>query len=67
MPEVFIINRFKYKDNMTAEWWDRFKNLKEEKIKNLKKIVELNIFDESVFTGDIDVDDVLRFYLLKKR
>ena len=67
MPELFIINRFKYKDNLTAEWWDRFSSLDTDKLIKVKEIIALNNFNDlTVETGDRLIDDVLKYYLIKK-
>ena len=66
MPEAFIIHRFKYKDSLTAEWWDKFNRLDEVRLKRLKKIVASNMFKEATVTGDQAVDEVLGYYLVKR-
>ncbi len=62
MPETFIIHRFKYKDNHTAEWWRKFNSLGEIQLTKLKEIVAANLFHGEIATGDRDVDEVLKFY-----
>ena len=62
MPEAFIIYRFKYKDNLTAEWWKKFNLLDTVQLNILKKIVAVNHFDKNIATGNPDVDEVLRYY-----
>lgn len=66
MPEAFIIHRFKYKDNLTAEWWDKFNRLDAEKLKILQGIVSLNLFDDNTGTGDPVIDEVLEYYRVKR-
>lgn len=66
MPEAFIIHRFKYKDNLTAEWWEKFNRLNEMQLNRLKEIVVLNLFDETTVTGDPAVDDVLKYYQVRR-
>ena len=66
MPEAFIIHRFKYKDNLTAEWWEKFCCLNETQSKKLKKIVAKNKFDDSTKTGDPFVDEVLAYYRVQR-
>lgn len=66
MPEAFIIHRFKYKDNLTAEWWEKFNSLNETQLNKLKEIVVMNMFDENLATGDPAVDEVLRYYQVKR-
>lgn len=63
MPETFIIQRFRYKDNLTEEWWDKFCRLDCDKLNALKEIVSVNIFDETCMSNDDDVNDVLKYYM----
>ena len=62
MPEAFIIHRFKYKDNLTTEWWEKFNHLDEAQLNKLKGVVAANLFDETTATGDPAVDEVLKYY-----
>jgi len=66
MPEAFIIHRFKYKDNLTAEWWDKFSLLSETQSEKLKKIVAKNKFDDSANTGNSNIDEVLEYYRVQR-
>ena len=67
MPEAFIIHRFKYKDNMTAEWWDKYQQLDAEQLECLQTIVATNEFDVSAATtGDPAVDNVLNYYKVRR-
>ncbi len=66
MPEAFIIHRFKYKDNLTAEWWEKYVRLNDTQLKILKEIVAVNVFDVNTATGDIDVDEVLKYYQVRR-
>lgn len=66
MPEAFIIHRFKYKDTLAAEWWERYSSLSAQKLTRLQRIVALNRFDETVYTRDADVDAVLRYYMVQR-
>jgi hypothetical protein len=66
MPEAFIIHRFKYKDNLTAEWWEKFNSLDEMQLNRLKAIVAVNVFDENIATGDPSIDEVLRYYQVRR-
>jgi len=66
MPEAFIIYRFKYKDNLTAEWWEKYNSLDDIQLKRLKEIVALNVFNKTTVTGDVAVDEVLRYYQVKR-
>jgi hypothetical protein len=66
MPESFIIHRFKYKDNLTAEWWDKYNRLNISQLEQLQTIVAANLFDETTVTGDLAVDEVLKYYQVKR-
>lgn len=67
MPEAFIIHRFKYKDNLTAEWWEKYNNLDASQLKKLQSIVAANLFDDAtITTGDPVVDDVLKYYQVRR-
>jgi hypothetical protein len=66
MPEAFIIHRFKYKDNLTAEWWEKYNRLNSVQLNRLKEIVAVNIFDETTVTGDVAIDKVLKYYQVKR-
>lgn len=67
MPEDFIINRFKYKDNLTSEWWEMFNSLDPVQLDRVKRIIAVNLFDESTETGEPDIDRVLNYYRLHRR
>lgn len=66
MPEAFIIHRLKYKDNLTAEWWEKFNSLDEMQLNRLKAIVAVNVFDENIATGEPSIDGVLRYYQVRR-
>ncbi len=66
MPEAFIIHRFKYKENLTADWWDLYKKLDEMQLNQLQEIVAKNQFEEKITTGNIAVDSVLKHYYIKR-
>lgn len=66
MPEAFIIHRFKYKDNLTAEWWEKFDSLEEVQLNRLKEIVAVNLFNENTATGDPAIDEVLVYYQVRR-
>lgn len=67
MPEAFIIHRFKYKDNVTAEWWEKFTSLSEVQCDIVKGIVANNRFsDEICILNDTAINEVLEFYKLKR-
>jgi hypothetical protein len=68
MPEAFIIYRFKYKDNLTQQWWKQFNLLNEEQREILQNIVSKNDFaniDETVKNKKIRA--VLEFYKIKRQ
>jgi hypothetical protein len=65
MPEAFIIHRFKYKENLTAEWWNKYNRLDVIRLKKLQQIVAMNLFDKNTATGDPNVDEVLKYYQLR--
>jgi len=67
MPEAFIIHRFKYKDNLTAEWWQKFCDLDIEQSKQAKEIISKNKFKDGDFNcKDEKVRDVLSYYKITK-
>ncbi|MEQ4489585.1 MAG: hypothetical protein AAC990_04365 [Dehalococcoides mccartyi] len=66
MPEAFIIHRFKYKDNLTAEWWEKYNRLDDVQLLRLKKIAAKNVFDDTTITGDVAVDEVLKYYNVRR-
>lgn len=67
MPEAFIIHRFKYKENLTVEWWNKFNSLNATQSETLKAIVAKNRFtDEYLTTEDPAVLDVIEFYKVKR-
>ncbi len=67
MPEALMIHRFKYKDNLTVEWWDKYNRLDMSQLEKLQSIVAANLFDETTMTtGDSAVDDVLKYYQIPR-
>jgi len=66
MPEAFIIHRFKYKENLTAKWWNLYKKLDEMQKNQLQEIVAKNQFEEKIITGDHAIDNVLNFYYIQR-
>ena len=68
MPEAFIIHRFKYKDNLTAEWRLKFNALDEHQMQSAKSIIAKNSFtDEDILqASDTAVREVLEYYRIKK-
>ncbi len=65
MPEEFIIHRFKYKENLTAEWWNKYIRLDTAQLEKLQQIVAINHFNEIFATGDPTLDEVLKYYQVK--
>jgi hypothetical protein len=65
MPEAFIFHRLKYKDNLAAEWWNKFNSLDDFRLSKIKKIIAKNKFDKKNKTGDPSIDDVLKYYYVK--
>lgn len=68
MPEAFIIHRFKYKDNLTVEWREKFNELSDDQLKKAKNIIALNDFEESTIssTGDPAIYEVLQYYRIRR-
>ena len=68
MPEALIINRMKYKDNITAEWWKKWSALSPY-LKNIaKKYIFAYDFSDEVVNGieNDAVQEVLRYYQIKR-
>ena len=68
MPEIFIINRFKYKDNLTKEWHKKFHSLSPEDRKFAKKIIAKNDFSNEIIDSikNLKIAEVLHYYQLKR-
>lgn len=68
MPEAFIIHRFKYKDNLTIEWWEKFSALNEDQLLSAKTIIADNIFTVDTIRDDLDNDvlEVLEYYKIQR-
>lgn len=68
MPEAFIISRFKYKDNLTREWREKFHALGEAELAAAKAIIALNDFSDDVIAAvdNEEVAEVLRYYQIKR-
>jgi len=68
MPEAFIIHRFKYKDNLTAEWWERFNTLNVSQLKTAKEIISHNVFNDETIKGcrSKAVREVLEYYRIQR-
>ena len=68
MPETFIIERMKYKENLTKEWRAAFLSLEGAARKEARAIIAANDFSEAV-TAHVEraeVRDLLRYYRVKK-
>lgn len=59
MPESFIINRMKYKDNLAMEWEEKFFSADEQTSKFLKEIIAENVFTDEI----LNQHEILKFYL----
>lgn len=66
MPEAFIIHRFKYKDNLTAEWWNKYSSLSPAQLEVIQSLIAGNHFNGKKTTGDPSIDEVLSFYQVKR-
>ena len=67
MPEAFIIQRKKYGDNLTNEWWEKYNALNEDQRNQELKIILRNEFTEEIFSSESqNVKDVLNYYFIKR-
>ena len=68
MPEAFIIQRYKYKDNLTAEWWAKYISLDKSQRERALEIILENQFSEEIISSmrSPAVRDVLNYYLTKR-
>ena len=67
MPEALIINRFKYKYNVTIEWRKDFNSLNPEQRKLAEEVIAKNDFsDEIVSQFDGIMQKVLKYYQIRK-
>ncbi|MEG0835066.1 MAG: hypothetical protein RR413_06440 [Christensenellaceae bacterium] len=63
MPEQLIINREKYKYNLTEEWWNKFTKLKPDQADEARRIISRNRFsDEDVNHANPEIHEVLKYY-----
>lgn len=68
MPEVFIVYRFMFKDNLAQQWEEQFKALSEENQAIVKKVVATNVFTPSEWTDyDDSVKEVLMYYTITRK
>jgi hypothetical protein len=67
MPEEFIIYRMSNKENLTKEWWGKYKSLTEYQKTKLQKIVENNDIS-TVLPNDLEAEilQILEYYKIKK-
>jgi hypothetical protein len=68
MPEALIIHRMKYKENITAEWWNMWTMLTDEQREVAKPIIFAYNFSDSVIASidDANVRAVLRYYQIRR-
>lgn len=68
MPETFIIERMKYKENLTKEWRAAFLSLEGAAREEAQTIIAANDFSEAVTVQveRAEVRDLLRYYRVKK-
>lgn len=68
MPETFIIERMKHKENLTREWHDAFHALTGEAEAEARMIIARNDFSEAVVGAAKhgEVREVLQYYMLQK-
>jgi 2-methylthioadenine synthetase len=66
MPETFIIHRTKYKNNLTAEWWEKFNALNDKQSNKIKSIIKNNHFTDKYYNiRDKKILEVLEYYKIK--
>ena len=68
MPEAFIIYRFKYEDNLTADWRKMFLGLSDAEQAEAKKFISANRFGEKeIARVESDrIRELLKFYKLRR-
>ena len=68
MPETFIIERMKYKENLTKEWRAAFRSLEGTAREEARALIAANNFSEAVIAQveRAEVRDLLRYYRVKK-
>ena len=67
MPENFIVNRFKYKENLTREWHEKFYSLSPDEMLEAKNFIALNDF--KIINNNIKapkVLEILEYYFIPK-
>ena len=68
MPEAFIIYRFKYEDNLTADWRKMFLGLSDAEQEEAKKFISANRFAEKEIAQveSERIRELLKFYKLRR-
>ncbi len=68
MPETFIIYRFKYEDNLTAAWREKFLALSDSERAEAEKYILPNRFSKAEVAGveNEKVRELLKFYQIRK-
>ena len=68
MPEALIIYRFKYKDNLTKDWHNKFNALNPQQMVYAKRIIANNDFADEIVdaVSDKAVREVLSYYKIKR-
>jgi hypothetical protein len=68
MPEAFIIHRYKYLNNLTAEWWNKLIKLNNSQYERAMEIILANDFSEEIIktVRSPAVKDVLSYYLYRR-
>lgn len=68
MPETFIIERMKYKENLTKEWRAAFLALDRGLREQARALIAANNFSEDIVAQvhSVEVREVLRYYQIKK-
>ena len=53
--------------NITSEWWAKFNALNARQRDTIERIISEHKFtDEDIYVGDKDIEDVLRYYQIKR-
>ncbi|MEG0839636.1 MAG: hypothetical protein RSF33_07530, partial [Hydrogenoanaerobacterium sp.] len=68
MPEALIIYRFKYKDNLTVAWRDKFNALSTTQLDVAKTIIARNSFTDADIMpcNDPEIQAVLEYYRIRR-
>ena len=67
MPELFVLERMKYKENLTREWYEAFHALTGEEKEEARTLIAANDFSEEAVkhASHIEVREVLQYYRMK--